>query len=140
LINSLVIIKITNRNNSLSDLNIYDKIELCLYTFPFTGVTTTFEALWKNVPVITKTGLNFNSRCGESILKNANMSNFIATSCDEYIEKAVFYAHNIDKLENARKKLFDRVLETPLFDTKSFSIAFYKALENMLNLVNKNYK
>ena len=92
------------------------------------------------MPVVTKTGFNFISRCGESILKNANMSNFIASSCDEYIEKAVFYANNIDKLENARKKLFDRVLETPLFDTKSFSIAFYKALENMLNLVNKNYK
>ncbi len=140
LINSLVIIKKTKRNNFLSHLNIYDKIDLCLDTFPFTGVTTTFEALWKNVPVITKTGLNFNSRCGESILKNANMSNFIATSCDEYIEKAVFYANNIDKLENARKKLFDRVLESPLFDTKSFSIAFYKALKNMLDLVNKNYK
>ena len=140
LINSLVMIKKTKRNNFLSHLNIYDEIDLCLDTFPFNGVTTTFEALWKNVPVITKTGFNFSSRCGESILKNANMSNFIASSCDEYIEKAVFYANNIDKLENARKKLFDRVLETPLFDTKSFSIAFYKALKNMLNLVNKNYK
>ena len=140
LIDSLIMIKKTKRNNFLSHLNIYDKIDLCLDTFPFTGVTTTFEALWKNVPVITKAGFNFSSRCGESILKNANMSNFITTSCDEYIEKAVFYAHNIDKLESARKVLFDRVLETPLFDTKSFSIAFYNALKNMLNLVNKNYK
>ena len=113
---------------------------MCLDTFPFTGVTTTFEALWNIFPVINKTGLNFNSRCGESILINANMNTFIATSCDEYIEKAVFYAHNIDKLESARKKLFERVLETPLFDTKSFSIDFHKALKNMLNLVNKNYK
>ena len=98
---------------------------MCLDTFPFTGVTTTFEALWKNVPVITKTGLNFNSRCGESILKNANMSNFIATSCDEYIEKAVFYANNIDKLENARKKLFElavrRCLPQKMFFLSEFA-------------------
>ena len=41
---------------------------------------------------------------GESIMKNANLNNFIATSNEEYIEKAVFFANNIDELE--RKELF----------------------------------
>ena len=92
MIDSVEILKKTKRNDFLSHINVYNKIDLCLDTFPFNGVTTTFEALWKNVPVITKTGYNFNSRCGESILKNANIDNFIATSNEDYIEKAVFYA------------------------------------------------
>ena len=109
-------------------------------TFPFNGVTTTIEALWKNVPVITKAGFNFNSRCGESILKNANIEDFIATNNGDYINKAVFYANNIDKLEDVRKKLFEEVEKSSLFNTKEFSNAFCKALNDMLLHVNKNYK
>ena len=113
---------------------------MCLDTFPYNGVTTTFEALWKNVPVLTKSGYNFNSRCGESILKNAGLDNFIATNNEDYINKAVFYANNINKLENLRKNLFNKILETPLFDTKRFSEDFCEALENMQKTVGRKYK
>ena len=139
LINSIEILKKTKRKEFLSHLNLYDKIDLCLDTFPFTGVTTTFEALWKNVPVISKVGYNFNSRCGESILKNANIENFIAISNDDYIEKAVYYANNINELDKTRKDLFNKIRETPLFDTKGFSNDFCEALENMQRLKSENY-
>ena len=138
LINSIEILKKTKEESF--HINVYDKIDLCLDTFPFNGVTTTFEALWKNVPVLTKKGYNFNSRCGESILKNAGLNNFIAINDEDYINKAVFYANNISKLENIRKELFDRVLDTPLFDTKEFSNDFCLALNNMLHSVKNNYK
>ena len=61
---------------------------ICLDTFPFNGVTTTMT-LWKNVPVLTKSGYNFNSRCGESILKNAGLEKFIAVSNDDYIKQFI---------------------------------------------------
>ena len=137
---SIKILKKTKRKDFLSHLNIYDKIDLCLDTFPFTGVTTTFEALWKNVPVITKVGYNFNSRCGESILKNANIENFIASSNDDYIEKAVFYSSNLNQLDKVRKNLFNKINETPLFDTKGFSNDFCEALENMQKIIGRDYK
>ena len=140
LINSVKILKKTLRNDYSSHINVYDKIDLCLDTFPFNGVTTTFEALWKNVPVLTKNGYNFNSRCGESILKNAKLANFIATDNEDYVNKAVFYANNIDKLDEVRKKLFEKIEESPLFDTKSFSNEFCKALDDMLMHTNQNYK
>ena len=140
LINSVEILKKTKRDDFPSHINVYDKIDLCLDSFPYNGVTTTIEALWKNVPVITKEGYNFNSRCGESILKNANIENFIATNNDDYVEKAVFYASNTNELEKIRQNLFNKILETPLFDTKGFSNDFCEALENMQKIINRNYK
>ena len=137
---SVQILKKTKRNDFSSHINNYDKIDMCLDTFPFNGVTTTIEALWKNVPVLTKVGYNFNSRCGESILKNASTDNFIAINNEDYINKAVFYANNIDKLEDVRKKLFENVEKSSLFDTKEFTSTFCKALNDMLLDVNKNYK
>ena len=140
LADAVEILKKTKRNDFLSHINNYDKIDLCLDTFPFNGVTTTIEALWKNVPVVTKAGYNFNSRCGESILKNANMDDFIAANNEDYINKAVFYANNIDKLEDVRKKLFEKIEKSSVFDTKAFSGDFFKALNDMILEVNKNYK
>tara|TARA_Y100000768_G_C23972491_1_gene681269 strand:- start:534 stop:2231 length:1698 start_codon:yes stop_codon:yes gene_type:complete len=140
LINSIEILKKTKRKDFLSHLSLYDEIDLCLDTFPFTGVTTTFEALWKNVPVITRAGYNFNSRCGESILKNAGIENFIATSNEDYVEKAVYFTNKIDELEKIRKNLFDKITETPLFDTKGFSINFCEALESMQKIKSDDYK
>ena len=70
--------------------------------------------------------------------KNADLDNFIATNNEDYINKAVFYANNINKLENIRKDLFDKILETPLFDTKKFSNDFCEALENMQKIINRD--
>ena len=140
LIGSVEILKKTTRQDFLTHINTYDKIDLCLDTFPFTGVTTTFEALWKNVPVITREGYNFNSRCGESILRNANIENFIAKNNEDYIKKAVFYASNISELDNTRKNLFNKIKETPLFDTKGFTNDFCEALESMQKIIGENYK
>ena len=137
---SLEILKKTKKNDFLSHINTYNRIDLCLDTFPFNGVTTTFEALWKNVPVLTKTGYNFNSRCGESILINANLNNFIANSDDEYFEKAVYYATNINELTNIRKNLFNNILQSPLFDSKQFSNNFCTSLDQMIASINTNYK
>ncbi len=137
---SIEILKKTKRNDFSSHINNYDKIDMCLDSFPFNGVTTTIEALWKNVPVITKAGFNFNSRCGESILKNANINDFIAKNNEDYINKAVYFANNIDKLEDVRKKLFEEIEKSSLFDTKKFSDDFLKALKDMMLDVNKNYK
>ena len=60
-----------NFRNHEDHINLYKQIDLCLDTFPWNGVTTTFEALWMNVPVLVLKGYNYNSRCGESIIKNS---------------------------------------------------------------------
>ena len=78
-------------------------------------------------------GFNFNSRCGESILKNGNLDYFLAENEDEYIEKAVFLAQNTEKLEQEKESLFNNILNTSLFDSKKFA-------ENLKNELLKIYK
>ena len=105
-------------------LKLYNKIDLCLDTFPYNGVTTTFEALWMNVPVLTLKGHNFNSRCGESIIKNSKFSFLISGDINDYISKAVLLSEDKNNLSKIRKKIYDEIIQTSLFDTKKFSKNF----------------
>ena len=59
-------------------LELYNNIDIALDTFPYNGVTTSFEAIWMSVPVLTMKGFNFKSRCGESINKNLDLEELIA--------------------------------------------------------------
>ena len=118
-----------NRSNDFEQhINLYKDIDLCLDTFPYTGVTTTCEALWMNVPVISMKGFNFNSRCGESILINSNLKNLVAKNKDDYISKVISFANDLDKLEQTRKFIFDEVLKTNTFNTKKFAANFWKSI------------
>ena len=109
-------------------LNLYKKIDIALDTFPYNGVTTSFEALWCGIPVLTVLGYNFNSRCGSSILKNANLDQLILKNSEEYIEKALELSNNINQLSILRKDIFDRISNTPLFDSKKFASNFGRSL------------
>ena len=72
-------------------------------------------------PVLTMKGNNFNSRCGESINLNINLDEFIAENEHDYINKAVNFSMNPNKLENLNKDLRKKVLSSPLFDIETFS-------------------
>ncbi len=129
-------IEILDRQNypNLEDhLRLYQNIDIALDTFPYNGVTTSFEALWSGVPVICIKGFNFNSRCGESILLNADLSNFLATDENEYQKIAEFYSKNIANLELERSKIYNNILETPLFNAKIFSEDFKNSILSIYN-------
>ena len=117
-----------NFKNKKDHLDIYKQIDLALDTFPYNGVTTTFEALWMNVPVLVLKGYNFNSRCGESIIKNCKLDFFLASNRKDYVEKAYYLSQNKKILEKYRLNIFENVLSSPLFNTKKFSKNFSDAL------------
>ncbi len=83
------------------------------------------------VPVITMKGYNFNSRCGESIIKNLGIENLIANNEDDYIFKTEKMANDKDKLFELRKKIYKITYESSLFDTKQFSQDFFSILEKI---------
>ena len=128
----LNLITFLGKKNSFEEhINEYQKIDLALDTFPYNGVTTSFEAIWMGVPVLTLRGFNPNSRAGESINKNLNMSYLIADNKDEYVLKAVELSKNFEKVIEIRKNLFDKALESNLFNDKKFSKEFYENLEKI---------
>ena len=128
-------IVIIERSDDFNDhLSQYDKIDIALDTFPYNGVTTTFEAIWKGVPVISINGFNFTSRCGSSILKNLGVEDLVAKNEDDYISKAVSFSNDLKTLIRLRDKVYDMALKSPLFDTKSFTLEF----EDKIDFILKN--
>ena len=127
-------IKFIPRTEKFDDhLNNYNEIDLALDTFPYNGVTTTFEAIWKGVPVLTIEGYNFNSRCGSSIIKNLGINYLVAKNEDDYISKAIYLSNNLDYLSEIRDNVFNDALNSPLFDTEKFGSDF----ENKINFLIK---
>ncbi|MDB9759266.1 hypothetical protein OAB50_00135 [Candidatus Pelagibacter sp.] len=128
----LNLVTFLDKKNSFKEhINEYKKIDLALDTFPYNGVTTSFEAIWMSVPVLTLKGFNPNSRAGESINKNLNMNYLIANNKDEYVLKAVELSKNFEKVIEIRKNLFHKALESSLFNGKKFSKEFYENLEKI---------
>mgnify|MGYP001222264729 CR=1 FL=1 len=133
-LNILDKVKILDRSpNFISHLNKYNEIDLALDTFPYNGVTTTFEALWKGIPVLTMDGYNFNSRCGSSIIKNLGIDYLIAKNEKDYVSKATYLATDKKKLKEIRDNIFDNVLEKSLFDTNKFAKNFEILMEEIIS-------
>ena len=125
------IIFLDRKSSFKEHIDEYKKIDLALDTFPYNGVTTSFEAIWMGVPILTLKGFNPNSRAGESINKNLNMNYLIADNKDEYLLKAIELSKNFEKVIEIRKNIFDKALESNLFNDKKFSKEFYESLEKI---------
>lgn len=117
--------------NFESHIKSYQMIDIALDTFPYPGVTTSFEAIWMSTPVLTMKGYNFNSRCGESINKNLGLDWLVSKNEEDYVMKAKELSKKTDYLFELRKKLFDEATKSPLFDTESFSSEFFKILDSI---------
>ncbi|MFA4917906.1 MAG: tetratricopeptide repeat protein [Thermodesulfovibrionales bacterium] len=102
-------------------LDLYNRIDIALDTFPYHGTTTTCEALWMGVPVITLAGNAHVSRVGVSLLSNVGLPELIASTSDEYIAKAVNLANAPDKLKTLRERLRQMMKNSPLTDQKRFA-------------------
>ena len=126
-------VKFINRSeNFKAHLDNYNLIDIALDTFPYNGVTTSFEAIWMGVPVLTMEGYNFNSRCGESINKNLNMEQLIAKDEHDYVQKIVNLTNNTDDYINIRNSIFFDAIKSPLFNAEDYSKSFFEALERLL--------
>ena len=112
-------------------LNLYNKADLALDTFPYPGVTTSYEALLMGLPVLTMKGFNFNSRCGESIMKSMDMLEMIANDEIDYFNKAISIVNDKDSIKVNRINLRERTLSSPLFDTDTFTSDFCNLIKHV---------
>jgi predicted O-linked N-acetylglucosamine transferase (SPINDLY family) len=111
----------------------YNKIDITLDPFPFTGGTTSVESLWMGVPLVTLAGDSLISRQGVGVLMNAGLPDWIADDEESYLAKAILFGSDLDKLASLRAGLRSQVLASPLFDAPRFARNFENALLEMWN-------
>lgn len=109
----------------------YQRMDIALDPFPYTGGTTSVEGLWMGVPVLTLSGDRFLSRQGVGMLMNAGLPEWIASDADDYVAKAVAQAGDLQRLAMLRQQLRQLVLSSPLFDATGFAQHFETALSGM---------
>jgi protein O-GlcNAc transferase len=97
-------------------LDLLNMIDIALDPFPFNGSTTTFEALWMGVPVVTLAGERFVGRVGASVLGTLGLDGLVADSIASYRRIAAALAADHARLAELRAGLRQRLLESPLCD------------------------
>ncbi|MEW6330081.1 MAG: hypothetical protein AB1560_01340 [Pseudomonadota bacterium] len=117
--------------SSAGHLGRYADIDIGLDPFPYNGTTTTCEALWMGVPVVTLAGKVHAGRVGVSQMSNLGLTELIARTPEEYIAITTSLARNLEDLARLRSELRDRLLASPLTDAPRFTRNLEQAYHNM---------
>jgi predicted O-linked N-acetylglucosamine transferase (SPINDLY family) len=105
--------------------------DLFLDTRIYTGHTSTSDALWAGVPLITLQGDHFASRVSASILTAMGLPELITSSLGEYQNLAVQLARQREQLHEIRQRLISNRNTAPLFDTPRFVVNLENAFKQM---------
>lgn len=111
----------------------YSRMDIALDTVPYNGGTTTCDALWMGVPVVTLPGGRFSSRMGASILKTTGLEKFVATDADDYVRLATTLAFDRPGLRTLRSSLRNRIRNSLLCNSEEFTHDFEQTIQTMVN-------
>ncbi len=108
----------------------HHEIDFILDSFPYTGGTTTCEALWMGVPTLTLATPGMLERQGEAHLCNVGLDDWVTHNESEYVERALFHASppGLQALAASRHELRERCRVSPLFDNQRFAADWTQAL------------
>jgi len=99
----------------------YHEVDIGLDPFPYGGGTTTCDALWMGVPVVSLRGRTAVGRGGVSILSNLGLAELIAENTDQYVAIAKALAEDLPRLAELRGGLRQRMRRSPLMDGEQFA-------------------
>jgi len=102
-------------------LDLYNRVDIALDPFPYNGTTTTCEALWMGVPVVTLAGDRHAARVGVSLLSAVGLPELIACSPRDYVDKAVALARDVARLSALRARLREQMRGSPLTDATGYT-------------------
>lgn len=117
--------------NPAEHLSDYRQCDIALDTWPYNGTTTSCEALWMGVPVVTMQGDRHASRVGASLLHQVGLDDLIASNDADYVGAAVNLANDLRRLQDLRKELRQRASASPLGDSSSFARRFEATLQDV---------
>ena len=99
----------------------YHSIDIGLDPFPYVGGTTTCDALWMGVPIVTLRGQTAVGRTGVSVLMNVGLVELIAENAEQYVQIAAALAGDLPRLAALRSGLRERMKNSPLMDAARFA-------------------
>jgi predicted O-linked N-acetylglucosamine transferase (SPINDLY family) len=112
-------------------LKLYHRLDIILDTFPYNGHTTSLDALWMGVPVVSLAGETPVSRAGLSQLSNLGLPEWVAHSESEYVKIAEKLAGDLPRLAQLRSTLRERMENSVLMDAPRFARQVEEAYRKM---------
>jgi predicted O-linked N-acetylglucosamine transferase (SPINDLY family) len=109
----------------------YQTLDLSLDPFPYNGHTSSLDPLWMGVPVITLAGRTGVGRGGVSMLTNAGLPELIAWTPEQYVDLAVAWGTDWERLAEVRAGLRQRIRSSPLLDGKQYAADVEAAFRRM---------
>jgi protein O-GlcNAc transferase len=104
-----------------SYLETYGRIDIALDTLPYSGHTTSLDAYWMGVPVVTLVGETIVGRAGLSLASNLELQDWVAHDPAEFVRIASHFARDPSQLSELRRGLRQRLLRSPLMDAAGFT-------------------
>ncbi len=114
-------------------LALYEQVDIALDTFPYSGCTTTCEALWMGVPVITIASSESRNRMSTGVLMQAGLGELVTNSAETYIDLAQGLADHPDELEQLRARIHPAMAASTLLDPMTFTRSLEAAYREMWN-------
>lgn len=127
-----------NTAGEVAHFSAYADIDLALDPFPYNGTTTTCDALWMGVPVLTVRGDRHAARVGASLLLTIGRSDLVAESPDEYVAKAIAMASHPESVRGWRPTIAQALRHSPLMDEVAFTRKLEAAYRRMVGQVAAN--
>jgi predicted O-linked N-acetylglucosamine transferase (SPINDLY family) len=101
-------------------MGLYNRVDICLDPFPYNGTTTTSDALWMGVPVVTLAGRTHVARVGASLVTHLGFPEWAATTPEAYVAKCRELAGDLPRLAEIRLRLREQMRQSPLGDAPRF--------------------
>lgn len=112
-------------------LRLYDRVHVALDTTPYSGTTTTCEAIWMGVPVVTSPGDRHRARVSASVLAAAGFPELVAPDAAGFVRIARELAGDRDRLAAFRRDARGRMAASPLLDAPAYARRFHEALRQL---------
>jgi predicted O-linked N-acetylglucosamine transferase (SPINDLY family)/lipopolysaccharide biosynthesis regulator YciM len=119
-----------NREKVLKD---YNKIDIILDTYPYGGHTTSLEAAWMCVPILTISGNSFVSRAATSLNQSLGLLDWNCKDDIEYLAKAIKFSASVDSLKKIKSELIIKRENSKIFDNIFYAKNFYSLMRNIWN-------
>ncbi|MBP2228899.1 putative O-linked N-acetylglucosamine transferase (SPINDLY family) [Azospirillum agricola] len=122
---------LTPVESAAGHLRAYDRLDVALDPFPYNGTTTTCEALWMGVPVVTLAGRHHVARVGASLLTRCGLDELIGRDEAGYVEAAAALAGDLARLSGLRRGMRARLEGSSLLDHRGFARSVEEACRAM---------